>query len=159
MSTTDRLSSVEELLRSKNVDCKREDSEIVFDIEGTKSSYRFSFTWMEQIESLHMACGFMFKPPPHRFEQIDKLVTLINSNQWIGHFDFWPEEGIVLFRYALLCPGDVHLSPLQCEAMLNMAFDICEDHYPAFQYLAWSSASVKEALEAAFALKDVKGEA
>ena len=34
-----------------------------------------------------------------------QLIAQINEQLWIGHFDLWTNEGLVMFRHALLLNG------------------------------------------------------
>jgi hypothetical protein len=64
---------------------------------------------------------------------------------WLGHFDLWTQEGLVMFRHALLLNGSV-CSPQQCEAMLKAALEACERYYQAFQFVVWAGKESREAL-------------
>ncbi|HEY1337528.1 MAG TPA: YbjN domain-containing protein, partial [Bryobacteraceae bacterium] len=68
---------------------------------------------------------------------------------WVGHFDLWSRDGLVMFRHALVLAGGVQVSNRQCEVLLNAALDACERHYPAFQFVVWAGEGAREALEAA----------
>ena len=57
---------------------------------------------------------------------------------WIGHFDLWTKEGIVMFRHALVLAGGVEASGKQCEALLGTALDACERNFAAFQFVVWA---------------------
>lgn len=85
------------------------------------------------------------------------LISLINEQLWIGHFDVWPKDGVVMFRHALLLTGGADLNPTQCEAVLTNAVAACERYYQAFQFVVWAGKSGREALETA--MIETKGEA
>ncbi len=36
-----------------------------------------------------------------------RLIAQINEQLWLGHFDLWTQEGLVMFRHALLLNGAV----------------------------------------------------
>ena len=76
---------------------------------------------------------------------------------WVGHFDLWMQEGIVMFRHALVLTGGVEASGKQCEALLGTALDACERHFAAFQFVVWAGKSAREALDAA--MFETSGEA
>ncbi len=64
-----------------------------------------------------------------------KLLALINEQMWLGHFDIWPQEGVVMFRHALVLAGGATASDRQCEAILDAAMDAVDRYYPAFQFV------------------------
>ena len=51
--------------------------------------YTVSFTWMDDIEALHLACAFDVKIPERRRAELLQLLALVNEQLWIGHFDIW----------------------------------------------------------------------
>jgi hypothetical protein len=74
-----------------------------------------------------------------------RLIAQINEQLWLGHFDLWTQDGLVMFRHALLLNGSV-VSPRQCEAMLKAALEACERYYQAFQFVVWAGKQSREAL-------------
>jgi len=73
---------------------------------------------------------------------------MINSQMWVGHFEFWPTENLIVLRHRLVLSG-VNASRRQCEVLLAAALDACECYYSAFQFVASAGAGAREALEAA----------
>ena len=83
------------------------DDEITMLVGGKWSDYQVSFTWMHDIEALHLACAFDLKVPERRRDEVQKLIALVNEQLWIGHFDLWTQDGMVMFRHALVLAGGV----------------------------------------------------
>ena len=50
---------------------------------------------------------------------------MINEQLWIGHFDLWIQQGIVMFRHALVLTGGIEASGRQCKSLLSTALDCC----------------------------------
>ena len=133
------------------------EDEVTIISRGTWSDYQLAFTWMGEIEALHLACAFDMKIPPARRPEVQRLVAAINEQLWIGHFDIWTHTGTVMYRQALLLPGGLTASSAQCEAMLSSALNACERYYPALQFVVWAGKSASEAMDAA--MFDTQGEA
>ena len=125
------------------------EDEIGLVVTGRWTNYQVSFTWMNDIETLHLACAFDMKVPEPRLADVQKLIALINEQMWIGHFDVWAQSGVVMFRHALVLAGGVAASVRQCEAVLATALDSCERYFPAFQFVIWAGKSAREAMESA----------
>jgi hypothetical protein len=125
------------------------EDEITILVRGKWSDYQVSFTWMYDIEALHLACAFELKVPDRSHATVQQLISFINEQMWIGHFDLWTQDGIVMFRHALLLAGGVEASGRQCESLLGTALDACERYFPAFQFVVWAGKSAREALDSA----------
>ena len=124
------------------------DDEITISITGRWADYHVSFTWMDDIEALHLACAFELKVPQARRNDVVELVARINEQLWVGHFDLWFNDGLVMFRHALLLTGGIAASGAQCESALGTALEACERYYQAFQFVIWAGKSATEALDA-----------
>lgn len=133
------------------------DDEIAISISGRWTDYHVSFTWMDEIESLHLACAFDCRVPERSRAEILKLISLVNEQLWIGHFDLWSRDGVVMFRHALLLPDAMAPSDRQCEALLEAALEACERYFQSFQFVVWAGKSAREAMDAA--MFDTSGEA
>lgn len=124
------------------------DYEISLSIAGRGADYHVSFQWMSEIEALHLACAFDLKVPEQRRGEVLKLLAKVNEQLWVGHFDLWTDEGMVMYRNALLLAGGAIASGRQCEALLKNALDAAERSFPAFQFVIWAGKSAKEAMDA-----------
>ncbi|TMK11223.1 MAG: hypothetical protein E6G75_19500 [Alphaproteobacteria bacterium] len=108
------------------------EDEITILVAGKWSDYQVSYTWMFDIEALHLACAFELKVPE-------------------------VQDGLVMYRHALVLAGGVEASGRQCEALLATALDACERYFPAFQFVVWAGKPAREALDAA--MFDTQGQA
>ena len=68
------------------------EDEISIVVTGRWTNYQISFTWMSDIEALHLACAFDMRVPELRLTEVRQLVALINEQMWIGHFDIWAAQ-------------------------------------------------------------------
>jgi hypothetical protein len=152
------LEVVERLAASNHWPFERTgDDEITLNVTGRWTNDQISFTWMADIEALHLACAFDMKVPELRLNEVQALVALINEQLWIGHFDVWMQNGVVMYRHALVLAGGVAASDRQCEALLASALDACERYYPAFQFVIWAGKGAREAMDSA--MFETSGEA
>jgi hypothetical protein len=136
---------------------RAETDEMSVSVSGRWTDYHVAFTWIEDVEALHVASAFDLKVPERRRLEILKLVTLVNEQLWIGHFDLWSTDSVVMFRHSLLLAGGVAPTHPQCGMMLKSAVDTCERYYQAFQFVIWAGKSAREALDAV--LFETEGEA
>ncbi len=138
---------IEQIAAINDWEFERQDAdEISISVRGSWGDYHVSFNWMEDLESLHIACAFDLKVPEPRRAEVKHLISLINEQLWIGHFDIWHHEGVVLFRNSHLLSGGAEVSPQQAEALLRSATDSCDLYYQAFQFVVWAGKAASEAL-------------
>jgi hypothetical protein len=133
------------------------EDEISIVVKGHGCDYSVSFTWMDDIESLHLACAFDAKIPERRRADLVQLIALVNEQLWIGHFDIWNVDGVIMYRHSLFLAGGAEVNPRQCEALIEIAVETCERYFQAFQFVIWAGKSPKEALEVV--LFETQGEA
>ena len=136
---------------------RQDDDEISISVRGAWSDYHVSFNWMADLESLHIACAFDLKVPERRRGEVLQLISMVNEQMWVGHFDLWSGENVVMFRHALLLAGGAEPTPAQCEMLLKAAVEACERHYQAFQFVIWAGKTAREALDSV--LFETEGEA
>lgn len=123
------------------------DDEITVSVRGGWGEYHVSFSWMEELEAVHLACAFDLKVPEKRKTEVMRLLSLVNEQMWIGHFDLWNQEGVVMYRQTLLLSGGAEPTNKQVESLLDTAIEACERYYQAFQFVVWGGKSASEALE------------
>jgi hypothetical protein len=124
------------------------DDEIAMTVAGKWADYHISFSWMEEFEALHFSCAFDLKIPDVRLSEVNKLVTHINGDVLMGHFDVWQRADMVIFRQSLLLSGGLEPTGRQVETLLSSALDTCEAYYQAFQFVVWSGMNAQAAVSA-----------
>jgi hypothetical protein len=122
--------------------------ELTMIVAGAWTDYNVSLNWRADLETLHIACAFDFKVPENRLTEVYRLVAQINEQLWLGHFDVWTSEGLIMFRHGLMLNGAV-ATPSQCEALLKAALEASERYYQAFQFVVWAGKDSRHALASA----------
>ncbi len=137
---------VEQLAMRHDWHCDRNsDDELTLIIAGTWTDYHVSLNWRHDLQALHIASAFDFRVPDQRLNEMYRLIAQINEQLWLGHFDLWTQEGLVMYRHGLPLGGSL-ASLEQCEAMLQAALEACERYYQAFQFVVWAGKPSREAL-------------
>lgn len=136
---------------------RAETDEMSVQVAGRWADYQAAFTWIEDVEALHLACAFDLKVPERRRPEITQLVSLVNEQLWVGHFDLWRADDVIMFRHALLLTGGAEPTHAQCEMLLKSAVEACERYFQGFQWVIWAGRSAREALDGV--LFETEGEA
>jgi hypothetical protein len=128
---------------------RAQEDEISILVAGEWANYDVAFTWIPDIESLHVACSFDLKAPQRKRAAVGELIQLANAQLWLGHFDLWREQDLVMFRHSLCLAGGANASDAQCSA--------CETYFQAVQFVLWADRTPHEAI--AFAAFETRGAA
>ena len=152
LDVVERLASIRDWIFDR-----AEMDEMSVSVAGRWSEYHVSFTWIEDVEAMHVACAFDLKVPERRRSEVLQLISLANEQQRVGHFDLLSVQNVVMFRHALIRSGGAELANGQCEMLLKVAVDACERYFQAFQFVIWAGRSAREAL--ASVLFETEGEA
>lgn len=152
------LDSVHELALLCDWECRKiETNRIAIDLEGRWCDFSMVFAWDDDTSCLQFACQYDVKIPASRIDRTHRLLALINSRLWIGHFEICETRNCPIFRYGLCLRGVDSVSSEQVEDMVETALSECERFFPAFQFAVWGDKTPDEALAAA--MLDTVGEA
>ena len=128
---------------------RRSEAEMAAEAPGRWCDYGLYFNWSDEISAMHFTCSFDLKVPGKRRTALYELLALANERLWIGHFGLDPDEGIPVFRHAVLLRGAPGASSESLEDMVDIALTECERFFPAFQFVLWGGKTPIEALDAA----------
>ena len=67
--------------------------------------YGLYFSWSHEISAMHFTCAFDLKVPEKRRGRCIELLAMANERLWIGHFGMEAEDGMPVFRHAVLLRG------------------------------------------------------
>jgi hypothetical protein len=128
---------------------RRNDSEMAAEAPGKWCDYGLYFSWSHEISAMQFTCAFDLKVPERRRGALYELLALANERLWIGHFGMDSDDGMPVFRHAVLLRGTAGASSESLEDMVDIAIAECERFFPAFQFVLWGGKSASEALQAA----------
>lgn len=133
------------------------DDEVVMSVTGGWCDLHLSLSWRSDLESIMVATSYDLKVPERRRDEVMKLVSQMNCLLVHGHFDFWPVDGVILFRDSLILTGGAEPNDAQCEGLIHNGIESCQRYYPAVQFVVWAGHTAEQALESA--LLETQGEA
>lgn len=134
------------------------DEDLTATVTGGYCEYQLRFFWRSEEQVLQIACVFDGRVPEGRRAPIYETLSHINERLWLGHFEMWAEEGLLMYRHATIADNDAAgLSGDHLSTMVETALNECERFYPVFQFVIWAGKSAKEAIDAA--MLETAGEA
>lgn len=133
------------------------DDEMVGEVQGSWAKYQLRAIWRAQDNVLQFLCLPDIRVQADKKQHAYELLSLVNEQIWLGHFDIWSNGDVLLYRHGALLGDDGMLSLIQAQALVESAIDECDRFYPAFQFVLWGDKTPHAALEAA--MVDAVGEA
>ena len=133
----------------------RTDNEVSIIANGKHNNYQLSVSLQNDSNGLNVICGFDLRFNKKNKFQILKLVSSINAQLWLGHFDVWDKEGLIVYRNSSILEKSPNLKTI--ETLLNDAVSSIDLYFPAFQYILWAGKDSEEALQTV--LFETRGEA
>ena len=122
--------------------------EIAISIAGSWTDYHISFTWMDDIEALHLACAFDMRVPDRGGPRSSNWSRGSTSSSGSAISTIGRRKGQSCS--AMLCPlAGTNATPEQCQTLLEAAVETAERYFQSFQFVVWAGRSAQEALEEA----------
>jgi len=107
------------------------------------------FAYRNEPAALHFSLTLDVKTQSARKAVISELVIMMNERLWLGHFDYWIEDEVIIFRHALPLAGRISPAIGEIEAVLKAAIEAAERFIPAFNFVIWAGKTPTEAMAAA----------
>lgn len=131
--------------------------ELTVGVEGSWCQYHLWFSWRADVQAVHFSCAYDMKIPAKNAHSVYELLAKVNEKLWVGHFDSWQDEGLVMFRHTLLFKGLSAIPQSQIEDIIEIGMGEMEKFYPAVQFCLWGGKSPTDAIDAA--MLETMGEA
>ncbi|MEM6475208.1 MAG: YbjN domain-containing protein [Pseudomonadota bacterium] len=133
------------------------EDELTGEVQGSWANYQLRAIWRSADNVLQFLCLPDVRVSDEKKQRAYELLSLINEQMWLGHFDIWSNGDVLLYRHGALLGDDGVLSLIQAQALVETAIDECDRFYPAFQFVLWGDKTPREALHSA--MVDAAGEA
>lgn len=153
----DPMDRIEDVLDAAGWQFERDDDAINAVAETRWGDMGALFTYRSEPAAIHFSLTLDLKPQDARKAALCELIVLANERLWIGHFDFWADEGVMLFRVTLPLFDRAEPSMGEIQAVVSASVRAAERFIPAFNFLIWAGKTPAEAMEAA--MFETQGEA
>ncbi|MEO0982412.1 MAG: YbjN domain-containing protein [Pseudomonadota bacterium] len=154
----DPLAVIEDALEAGGWAHERDDGDAVQCVAPTRwGDMGALFASREEPAAIHFSVTLDVKPQANRKAAIAELIAFMNERLWLGHFDYWSEEGVILFRHALPMLDRDEPTEGEIRSLMAAAIDAADRFVPALNFVIWAGKSPREAIEAA--LFETEGEA
>lgn len=148
--STDRVMDVvEQTLLAADWACERSEEGMIHCASMTKwGEFGGMFAWRDEPASLNFSLTLDLRAPNAKQSAISELLRKINERLWLGHFDYWNDEGVAVFRHTIPMLDRIAPDPGEVAAILTAALDAADQFLPAFNFVVWAGKSAEEAVAA-----------
>ncbi len=107
------------------------------------------FALRREPAAIHFSVTLDVKPVASKRAAIAELVMMANERLWLGHFDYWAEDAVLLFRHALPMLDRDEPSEGEIRSIIAAATDSIDRFVPAFNFVIWAGKTPHDAIDAA----------
>ncbi|MFC7292003.1 YbjN domain-containing protein [Hirschia litorea] len=115
------------------------------------------FMLRNEPRAVHFSLSADMRAPATRRAAVLELLSMVNERLWMGHFEHWAEEGVIMYRHTLPLLDREAPERGEVAALMSAAAEAIEKFLPAFNFVIWAGKTPKDALKVA--VFDTLGEA
>ena len=147
--TYNPIDSIEYILGHDNIVCeRRKETELVAEVHGKWDNMLIFFAFEEHMRCLHLSCLLNIGTAAVDRSKMFELLALLNENLWLGHFSYWSEQKMPIFKHSLILQDDEELFVHKIGQIIELAIMECERVYPIFNAVMKQNIEPSEALHA-----------
>lgn len=147
ITSTNPIDDVENIFHNKSLEFeRRNNNEVVVEVEGKWRNMLLFFAWEEHLRCLHISCLMDIPTEVADRGKVFELLALVNENLWIGHFSYWNEHQMPLFKHAFIIHPEEQDIQDKLEQLVEIAVNECEHMYPVFKAVLSGRLSPQQAL-------------
>ncbi len=140
---------VEQTLLAADWACERSEEGLIHCASLTRwGEFGGMFAWRDEPASLTFSLTMDLRAPNAKHAAISELLRRMNERLWLGHFDYWTDEGVAVFRHTIPMLDRISPDPGEIAAVLAAALDAADQFLPAFNFVVWAGKSAEEAVTA-----------
>lgn len=145
--TENPIDMVESIFLNRSFETERRNpNEVVVEVQGKWNNMLLFFAWEENLKCLHISCLMDVKNTLVDRSKVFELLAMVNENLWVGHFSYWTEQNMPVFKHSLfLNHGDEYFEN-KIAQMIDIAIKECERMYPVFKAVLTKGISPSDAL-------------
>ena len=145
--TNNPIDMVESIFSTKSFEYERRNiNEVVVEIQGKWANMLLFFAWEASMKCLHMSCLMDVENSMEDRSKMFELLALVNENLWVGHFSYWTEQNMPVFKHSVFLNHEEEYFEHKISQMIDIAINECERIYPVFKVVMTKGMSPQEAL-------------
>ena len=125
---------------------RRNINEVAVEIQGKWNNMLLFFAWEENMRCLHMSCLMDIESKIEDRSKIFELLALINEELWVGHFSYWTEQNMPVFKHSMIITDTENEFAGKISQLVDIAVKECERMYPIFNVVLTKGMNPRQAL-------------
>ncbi len=125
---------------------RRKDTELVAEVLGKWDNMLVFFAYEEHLRCLHISCLLNLKASNVDRSKMFELLAILNENLWLGHFSYWSEQKMPIFKHSVILQDNEELFLHKISKIIELSIMECERIYPVFNAVMHQNIEPKQAL-------------
>ena len=97
------IDTIESIFSTQSYELDRRNiNEVAVEIQGKWNNMLLFFAWEENMRCLHMSCLMDIESKIEDRSKIFELLALVNEELWVGHFSYWTEQNMPVFKHSMI---------------------------------------------------------
>ena len=143
------IDTIEYLFARDNISLdRRKYNELVAEVQGKWDNMLIFFAYEEHMRCLHLSCLLNIETATVDRSKMFELLALLNENLWIGHFAYWSEQKMPIFKHSIILQDSEELFAEKINKIIELAIMECERVYPIFNAVMRQNVSPMQAIYA-----------
>ena len=127
------IDSIENIFARDNVSFdRRKENELVAEVFGKWDNMLIFFAYEEHMRCLHISCLLNIETAAVDRAKMFELLALLNENLWLGHFSYWSEQKMPIFKHSIILQDTEELFTSKISKIIELSIMECERVYPIF---------------------------
>ncbi len=141
------IDTIESIFVRDNIEFdRRNDNELVVEILGKWDNMLVFFAYEENLRCIHISCLLNMETKSHSKNEIFELLAILNESLWLGHFSYWSEKNMPLFKHSMILQDEEELFLSKISQIIELSIMECERVYPIFNAVICNQISPSQAL-------------
>ncbi|MDD4557272.1 MAG: YbjN domain-containing protein [Alphaproteobacteria bacterium] len=138
---------VEEIFNAQSYELERRGiNEVAVEVQGKWNNMLLFFAWEEHIKCLHLSCLMDVENVEPNNSKVFELLALVNEDLWLGHFSFWKEQNMPIFKHSILLANNEDITSEKISQIIDIAIKECERMHPIFKAVLVKGIEPEQAL-------------
>ena len=137
---------VENIFSSRSFELERRSiNEVVVEVQVKWNNMLLFFAWEANMQCMHLSCLMDIETKIEDRSKIFELLALVNEELWVGHFSYWTEQNIPVFKHSVILNDGEDIES-KISQIIDIAIKECERMYPIFKVVLTKGMDPKQAL-------------